>query len=245
MGKGKRADHQRSPAGTARAAPLPTLKNASGLLPLIETDRDVAEALAALLAADPRLLRVAETAGELPLRRRSGGFEGLAHVVMGQQISIHAADAIWRRLHASIEPFTPEQFLLAPEEVLRAAGLSGAKIRTLSGIALACTSGLHLEALHDLPAEEAIAELIALKGVGRWTAESYLLFCADHPDVFPAGDIALQSAVHHGLRLRQRPDEKRLRKLAEKWSPWRGVAARLFWAYYRAQRQAAREAATA
>ena len=162
---------------------------------------------------------------------------------MGQQISIHAADAIWRRLHASIEPFTPEQFLLAREEVLRAAGLSGAKMRTLSGIASACTSGLHLEALHDLPAEEAIAELIALKGVGRWTAESYLLFCVGHPDVFPAGDIALQTAVHHGLRLRQRPEEKRLRKLVEKWSPWRGVAARLFWAYYRARRERARDAA--
>ena len=232
-------------AGNAqRAAFLPTPGNVSQLR-LIETAADVAEALAALLAADPRLSRVAETAGELPLRRRSGGFEGLAHVVMGQQISIHAADAIWRRLHASIQPFTPKQFLLAPEKVLRAAGLSGAKMRTLSGIASACGSGLHLEALHDLPAEEAIAQLIALKGVGRWTAESYLLFCAGHPDVFPAGDIALQSAVHRGLRLRQRPDEKRLRKLAEKWSPWRGVAARLFWAYYRAQRQAAREAATA
>jgi DNA-3-methyladenine glycosylase II len=230
------------PVATAQA-PLPTLR--SSVPRSIETEADIAEALSALLTADHRLVAVAEIAGALPLRRRSGGFEGLAHVVMGQQISIHATDSIWRRLYAAIDPFTPAQFLRASEEELRAAGLSGAKVRTLAGIAKACTEGLSLEALHDLPAEEAIAALVALKGVGRWTAESYLLFCVGHPDVFPAGDIALQGAVHHGLRLKQRPDEKRLRKLAEKWSPWRGVAARLFWAHYRAMRQAAKQARAA
>lgn len=204
----------------------------------IETNADIAEALAALLAADPRLEQVAAIAGALPLRRRTGGFEGLAHVVMGQQISIHAADAIWLRLHAAVAPFTPAQFLETPAEALRAAGLSAAKVRTLTGLAEACSNGLSPEALHALPAEEAIAALVALRGIGRWTAESYLLFCAGHPDVFPAGDLALQSAVHRGLRLKARPDEKRLRKLSERWKPWRGVAARLFWAYYRATRKA-------
>jgi DNA-3-methyladenine glycosylase II len=161
---------------------------------------------------------------------------------MGQQISTSAAAAIWGRLKAAVDPFTPEQFLATPENALRTAGLSGAKVRTLTGVATALTDGLSLDALHDLPAEEAIAAMVALKGVGRWTAESYLLFCVGHPDIFPAGDLALRSAVHHGLRLRQQPDEKRLRKLAEKWTPWRGVAARLFWAYYRARRGTLRRA---
>jgi DNA-3-methyladenine glycosylase II len=211
----------------------------------IETEDDIAKALADLLIADPKLIPVAEIAGAVPLRRRSGGFEGLANVIIGQQISIAAAAAIWERFKTAVDPFTPDQLLLTPEETLRTAGLSRAKIRTLTGIAEACRGGLVLEALHDLPAEEAVTAMIALKGIGRWTAESYLLFCVGHPDVFPAGDLALQSAVHHGLKLRKRPDEKRLRKGAEKWSPWRGVAARLFWAYYRARREAARQQAEA
>ena len=87
--------------------------------------------------------------------------------------------------------------------------------------------------------------MTALKGIGPWTAEIYLLFCVGHPDIFPAGDLALQVGVQQGLRMRKRPDEKKLRKLAERWSPWRGVAARLFWAYYRAERQRARAGASA
>ena len=88
--------------------------------------------------------------------------------------------------------------------------------------------------MHDLPAEQAMATMTALKGIGPWTAEIYLLFCVGHPDIFPAGDLALQSGVQAGAAgCATRPDEKKLRKLAEKWSPWRGVAARLFWAYYR------------
>jgi DNA-3-methyladenine glycosylase II len=212
------------------------------MLNTIETEYDVTDAIAELVRADPRLATILAAAGAVPLRRRTGGFEGLAHVVMGQQISTSAAAAIWGRLKAAVDPFTPEQFLATPENALRTAGLSGAKVRTLTGVATALTDGLSLDALHDLPAEEAIAAMVTLKGVGRWTAESYLLFCVGHPDIFPAGDLALRSAVHHGLRLRQQPDEKRLRKLAEKWTPWRGVAARLFWAYYRARRGTLRRA---
>jgi DNA-3-methyladenine glycosylase II len=204
---------------------------------LIETKRDITRATKALLAADPRLVPIAEIAGPLPLRRREGGFEGLAAIVTSQQISNMAGAAIWERLRAAVEPFTPAQFLATPEEALRAAGLSRPKIRTLNGIAAAAADGFDLIAVHDLPAEEAMTTMTALKGIGPWTAEIYLLFCVGHPDIFPAGDLALQSAVHTGLRMRKRPDEKKLRKLAEKWSPWRGVAARLFWAYYRARRQ--------
>ncbi len=202
----------------------------------IETAADIEAGLAGLLAADPRLQAVAEIAGPLPLRQRPGGFEGLAAIVTSQQISSSAAASIWARLSESIDPFTADKFLAAPEETLRAAGLSRPKIRTLSGVASACADGLDFDALHDLAADEAMAKMVALNGIGPWTAEIYLLFCVGHADIFPAGDLALQGAVEHGLSLNKRPSEKALRALAEEWSPWRSVAARLFWAYYRARR---------
>jgi DNA-3-methyladenine glycosylase II len=210
----------------------------------IETVHDIARATKALLAADPRLAPIAEIAGPLPLRRRDGGFEGLAAIVTSQQISDMAGAAIWARLKAAVEPFTAETLLATPEEALKAAGLSRPKIRTLTGVAAAMADGFDLDTIHHLPAEEAMAKMVTLKGIGPWTAEIYLLLCVGHPDIFPAGDLALQAAVHHGLRMRKRPEEKKLRKVAEKWSPWRGVAARLFWAYYRARRAAAKEQAS-
>lgn len=208
--------------------------------PAIETERDVARALKKLLAADPRLAPVADVAGPLPLRRQEGGFEGLASIITSQQISNAAAASIWGRFKTAVDPFTPEQFLATSDEALRAAGLSRPKVATLRGVAAAAADGFDLIAVHDLPAEQAIATMTALKGIGPWTAEIYLLFCVGHPDIFPAGDLALQIGVQGGLKLRKRPDEKRLRKIAERWAPWRGVAARLFWAYYRVRRDAAK-----
>jgi DNA-3-methyladenine glycosylase II len=206
----------------------------------IETKRDITRATKALLVADPRLVPVAEVAGPLPLRRREGGFEGLASIVTAQQISDSAAASIWARFKTAVDPFTPQQYLATSEETLRAVGLSRPKIKTLCGIAAAAIDGFDLVAVHDLPAEQAMAAMMALKGIGPWTAEIYLLFCVGHPDIFPAGDLALQVGVQQGLGLRKRPDEKKLRKLAQKWVPWRGVAARLFWAYYRKRRDAAK-----
>jgi DNA-3-methyladenine glycosylase II len=207
----------------------------------IEAAADIEAGLAGLLAADPRLRAIAEIADPIPLRRRPGGFEGLAAIVTSQQISSSASASIWGRLSAAIDPFTAENFLATPEEALRAAGLSRPKIRTLSGVASACADGLDFDALHDLAADEAMARMVALNGIGPWTAEIYLLFCVGHADIFPAGDLALQGAVEHGLSLDKRPREKALRALAEGWSPWRGVAARLFWAYYRARRDERQE----
>ncbi len=204
----------------------------------IATEADIAWALAALFAADPPLVSLAEIAGPVPLRRRPGGFEGLAAIVTAQQISTAAAESIWSRFKAAVDPFTPQRFLATPDDAFRAAGLSKPKVLTLQGIAAACAGGLDVEGLHELSAEDAMAALTALKGIGPWTAEIYLLFCIGHPDIFPAGDLALQSAVQHGLRLPHRPGEKELRTIAERWSPWRGVAARLLWAYYRARREA-------
>ncbi|SEQ43549.1 DNA-3-methyladenine glycosylase II [Faunimonas pinastri] len=202
----------------------------------IDTEADIAEAVAALAELDPRLAAVLGVAGSVPLRRRAGGFEGLARTIMGQQISDAAADAIWTRFRAAVEPFTPAQYLATPVETLQTAGLSAAKIRTLTGIATALTEHLDLDALHLVPAQEAIAAMTALKGIGPWTAEVYLLFSAGHPDIFPAGDLALQEAVRDAFGLEARPSEKALREMAALWSPWRGVAARLFWAYYRVRK---------
>ena len=211
----------------------------------IENEKDVARALKKLLALDPRLVSVAEIAGPLPHRRRSGGFEGLAAIVTAQQISDAAAASIWARLAAIVDPFTPEVFAGVAPEKLRAAGLSGSKVRTLTGIAAAAADGFDLNAVHDLPGDQAVMTMTALKGIGPWTAEIYLLFCVGHPDIFPAGDLALQGAVQEALRMRKRPDDRKLRQIAEKWSPWRGVAARLFWAYYRVRRDLRREEAAA
>ena len=210
-------------------------------MPRIESAEDIEAALAGLVAADPRLGDIAAVAGPIPLRRRAGGFEGLAEIVKSQQISTSAAASIWARLSAAVEPFSAQNFLATPEEALRAAGLSRPKIRTLTGIGAACVDGFDLDGLHSRSPAEAIAAMVALKGIGPWTAEIYLLFCLGHVDIFPAGDLALQRAVQHGLGLEERPNEKALRALAERWAPWRGVAARLFWAYYRARRDGAAE----
>ncbi|HEX2256481.1 MAG TPA: DNA-3-methyladenine glycosylase [Afifellaceae bacterium] len=212
---------------------------------LIQDAEDVTEALATLLASDPRLAPVLEVAGQVPLRRRQGGFAGLARIITAQQISDAAADAIWTRLTTAVDPLTPQALLSAGEDTLKAAGLSRPKIRTLTGIAAACSNGFDPDRLHTLPPDEAIAEMVALHGVGRWTAEIYLLFCCGHPDIFPAGDLALQSAVAMAFDRADRPGEKELRAIAETWSPWRAVAARLFWAYYRARRKAPLDAARA
>jgi DNA-3-methyladenine glycosylase II len=200
----------------------------------IETLDHIAQGLDALCRIDPRLSRVRASADEVPLRISAPGFASLASIVTGQQVSRASAEAIFARFTALVDPFTPQNLLAAGDEVFRQAGQSRAKQRTLLAIAAAIVQdGLDLHHLCALEADQAIARLTAVPGVGPWTAECYLLFCAGHPDVFPAHDVALQSAVGHALGLEPRPKEKPLRQLAESWAPWRGVAARLFWSYYR------------
>lgn len=200
----------------------------------IETHDDIAEGVEALLRLDPRLGDVAARAGEIPLRRAAPGFASLAGIVIGQQVSRASADAMSARLAALIDPLDPAGVLAGGEDILREAGLSRAKQATLLAIARAITEdGLDLDHIVGLDAAEAIARLTALRGIGPWTAQVYLLFSAGHPDIFPARDVALQSAVGHAFSIAPRPGEKALSLLAESWAPWRGVAARLFWAYYR------------
>lgn len=198
----------------------------------IDTLQHIEEGLSALVALDPKLVRVAAIAGSVPLRRQPAGFESLASIIVSQQISKASADAIFGRLKAEVHPFSAERVLALGEEVLIKAGLSRPKQKTFFAVAQACAEGLDLEAMCALSAEEAIARMTVLPGIGPWTAEVYLLFCAGHPDVFPAGDIALQNAVQHALGLDARPSPKPLTAIAAEWSPHRSVAARLFWAYY-------------
>lgn len=198
----------------------------------IDTDADIAEGLAALADIDPRLVPVIDQSRPVPLRRTQGGFHGLAHIIVSQQISRSAAEAIWARFAAHIGEICPQGVRGVSDNDLRACGLSRPKIRTLRAIAGACEGGFDLDHLAGLPADEAIGKMTELHGIGPWTAEVYLLFCLGHADIFPAGDLALMAAVGDAFGHETRPDEKSVRTIAAQWSPWRGVAARLFWRYY-------------
>ena len=204
----------------------------------IDTEADIEAGLSALVAADPRLEPVAARAGRLPLRRRPGGFAGLASIVVSQQVSTASANAIWGRVAAAYDPFTPQALIRARATRLAGLGLSAPKIRALKEIAKAIADGrLDCDALPDLPADAAHAALCAIHGIGPWTADIYLLFCLGHPDAWPAGDLALQEAARLAFALPVRPSAKETIALADSWRPWRGVAARLLWAYYRAVKQ--------
>lgn len=193
--------------------------------------------LAALANRDPRLAPVIEKAGEVRLRTAPQGFAGLAQIVCGQQLSVASARAIWSRFEALPGALAPETYLALSEADVRATGFSLGKWKTLRSLSEALLAGgLDMAALHDMPADAAIAALTALPGIGPWTAEVYLLFSAGHPDVFPAGDLALQKAVAHGLGLAARPDAKAIRPIVAGWSPHRGAAALLFWRYFAALR---------
>jgi len=201
----------------------------------IRTEADIAAAAAALAGIDPAFVPVIAKAGAIPLRHRPPGYEGLAHIIVSQMVSRASADAIWGRLEALTGAVTAGNILARSTEDLRSAGLSSAKESTLRGLAQACARGLDLETVASLPAREAIATLTDVKGIGPWSAEVFLLFCAGHPDIFPSGDVALQSAAGSAFGLSPRPGDKALRAMAMRWEPCRSIAARVLWAYYAVQ----------
>ena len=195
---------------------------------------DISDGLDELCSMDHRLPRVRAIAGDIPLRLSEPGFASLVSIVVSQQVSRASADAIFARLIRLVDPLRPDGLLAAGDEVFRNAGLSRPKQKTLLALSNAVVRNkVDLQHLCDLDARDAIGQLTAITGIGPWTAECYLLFSAGHPDIFPARDIALQSAVGHALGFDPRPGEKALMKIAKSWAPWRGVASRLFWAYYR------------
>jgi DNA-3-methyladenine glycosylase II len=201
----------------------------------IHTEADLDTGIAALTALDPRWRAVAERTGRPPLRRRDGGFAGLAQIIVSQQVSVASAAAIYGRLIAACHPFEAACLLGLRKDRLLRVGLSNAKVKTLKAIAKAIEGKeIDLAALADLPADDAHAALVKLHGIGPWTADVYLLACLGHADAWPAGDIALQEAAKLAFGLKARPTTKEMGPLADGWRPWRAIAARLLWSYYRA-----------
>ncbi len=199
----------------------------------IDTANAIDEGLARLCAADPRLVEVCRVAGPVPLRRTDPGFESLVSIIISQQVSKASAQAIFTRLKTLANPLSAQAVLDGGDKLFRRAGLSHPKQKTMISVAEAVISGeLDLHGLCQCDRDDAIEQMTAVHGIGLWTAEVYLLSAAGHPDIFPARDVALQSAVGEAFALTGRPAEKELAALSESWRPWRSVAARLFWAYY-------------
>lgn len=203
-------------------------------MPLPLTPSQIATAREALIALDPALTRAHAQTPVFDWRVRTGGFEGLFHMIVDQQVSVASAAAIWARVSAGLEgEITPERVLATDIEVLRGFGLSIQKATYGHEIARAQVEGRidfdHLERLSD---EEAVARLVAIKGVGKWTAETFLMFCEGRTDVFPGGDVALQEAMRWADGIEVRPTQKQAYERAELWRPHRSVAAHLLWSWY-------------
>jgi DNA-3-methyladenine glycosylase II len=191
-------------------------------------------ALDRLIASDPDLAGIEACAGPLPWRTRAPGFPGLLQAMVAQQISNQAAAAIWGRLRVVPGALEPAAMLALPDEVLRAVGLSRPKIAHAKVLAAAFLDGtLDPGAIAAMDDEAAVATIAAVRGLGRWTAEVYLLFALGRHDVFPAGDIALAASAAHLKRLDARPGPVALRGMADAWRPARALAARLLWHHWR------------
>ena len=202
-------------------------------MPPQPTPQDIAAAREALVAADPALARVHAQTPAFEWRLRVGGFEGLFRMIVEQQVSVASAASVWARLREGMGGITPELLLAHDLDQLRGMGLSRQKATYGQGIARAQIAGeIDLEHLASLDDEAAIAALTALKGVGLWTAEAYLLMCEGRLDVFPGGDVALQEAIRWADGAEVRPDQKAAYARAEVWRPYRAVATHLLWAWY-------------
>ncbi len=198
----------------------------------------LARHLSELVRLDDDLVPVLERAGDVPLRTGRPGFAGLVSIVVGQLLSVASARAIMARVENLVGEMSGERFLATERDRLRAAGLSFSKIDCLCGVAEAERAGdLDFSALADMPEQAAVETLTRLKGIGRWSAQIYLLSCIGHPDVFPAGDLALQKMVGRVKNMSQRPDEKTVRQVSRQWAPYRASAARLLWRYFAVLRQ--------
>ena len=197
-------------------------------------DRTLRAALEALAARDPDVARHYAACGLPPVRRRRPGFAGLLHIIVAQQVSAASAAAIIARLDAAVRPLDPGGFLALDDAALRAIGLSRQKMRYGRALAEDVAGGrIDLRALARMDDDGAIAHLTRAKGIGRWTAEIYLLFALGRPDVWPAGDLAVQVAAQRLKGLAARPGREDMIALAEPWRPYRSAAARFLWHIYR------------
>lgn len=181
-----------------------------------------------LARLDPKLGNVIKNLDNIKLRTREGGFPSLLRAIVGQQLSVKAAAAIWLKLE-NAKLTNEENIDLASDLELRACGLSKQKIKYTKALA---SQKIDYDKLESLTEDEVIGILTAVPGIGRWTAEIYLMFCLNKPDVFPSGDLALQEATKILYLLPFRPKEKEMRELTQKWKPFRSLAALILWEFY-------------
>ena len=197
------------------------------------TQRSLLGATRKLAAQDPDLAVVVAAYGPPPLWAREPGFHTLIHIILEQQVSLASAKAAYDRLLVATGRLVPERFLALRNEELKTIGFSRQKTTYGRALAEAILDGrLDLELIETLDDAEAKTQLTAIKGIGSWTADIYLLMVLRRPDTWPSGDLALAVAVQRVKRLRKRPTPERLQKVGEAWRPWRAVAARILWHYY-------------
>jgi DNA-3-methyladenine glycosylase II len=214
--------------GKTRELPL-TFKS-----PVIESEADIARGAKFLVEREPCFANVIAVHGLPAPRRVENNLQNLLNIVTEQLISLKAADAIWQRIKTCLHPFEPGEILKHNLDDLRNLGLTRAKARSFHAISEAIQGGvLNFESLHRVPDQGVVDKLMALPGIGPWTAEIYLLSALGRADAFPAGDLALQVAAQDLFAMKDRPTPKDFLARAENWKPWRSVAARLLWSHYR------------
>tara|TARA_B100000530_G_scaffold253746_1_gene167601 strand:- start:15 stop:644 length:630 start_codon:yes stop_codon:yes gene_type:complete len=195
---------------------------------IIQSQKCISEGVSFLASIEPRFEYALKVTGELPLRLSPEGFERLLGAIISQQVSVAAANSIWKRLvKANLNG--PRKIMRADDDELRAVGLSRQKVRYARALAEA---RINFKSLRTKSTIEVVEKLTQVPGIGVWTAEIYAMFSLGRADVFAAGDLALQESGRLLFELNERPTEKEIRRMAENWSPWRAVAARLLWAYY-------------
>jgi len=200
---------------------------------IITSQECISDGLDALCKLEPRFYHAIEIIDEIPLRRTSGGFDRLLSTIVSQQLSVAAADAIWKKMKlARLNKI--QKIKEASDQELREVGLSKQKIKYVRSLA---NAKINYNSLKTMPTSEVISELTKVSGIGNWTAEIYAMFSLGRANVFAPGDLALQEATRLLFDLADRPSEKKLRLLAKDWSPWQAVAARLLWSYYNHQKK--------
>ena len=200
---------------------------------IITSQECISEGLVALNKLEPKFRQAIKAIDEIPLRRTSGGFDRLLSTIVSQQLSVAAADAIWKKIElAGLNQIN--KIKKVSDQDLRQVGLSKQKVRYVRSLA---NAQINYDALKAMPTSQVVSELTQVSGVGNWTAEIYAMFSLGRADVFAPGDLALQEATRLLFNLPERPSEKELRVMAKEWSPWQAVAARLLWSYYNDQKK--------
>lgn len=197
------------------------------------TSETYRSALSQLADRHPALQNILTAWGEPPFWTHAAGFPGLVISVLAQQVSLESAQAAYAKLEQAASPVAPRTFLSLDDALLKAIGFSRQKTAYVRGIARRILDGeLDLDTLHDMPDEEARSALMRLKGIGPWTAETYLLFALRRPDSWPTGDLALLKAIQEISGLAALPSFEEADAIASQWKPWRAVAARMLWHHY-------------